>query len=61
MPKFSLDDYLAHTCAKVVCLAVAIDLSIDHKISGVRGIYNIAKYKAERRQLAKWYRRELDK
>lgn len=39
----------------------AIELSIDHKIRGVRGVYNVAKYETERRQLAKWYGRELDR
>lgn len=39
----------------------AIELSIDHKIQGVRGVYNVAKYETERRQLAKWYGSELDR
>lgn len=39
----------------------AVEISIDHKIAGVRGIYNVAKYEAERRQLARWYGLELDK
>lgn len=39
----------------------AIELSIDHKISGVRGVYNLASYDDERRQLMFWYANEIDK
>lgn len=39
----------------------AIELSIDHKINGVRGVYNLAKYEQERKQLAKWYGNEIDR
>ncbi len=39
----------------------AIELSIDHRIRGVRGVYNVAQYEQERRHLAKWYGSELDR
>lgn len=39
----------------------AIELSIDHRIKGVRGVYNLAGYDDERRQLMTWYASELNK
>ncbi|WP_394260807.1 tyrosine-type recombinase/integrase [Moraxella boevrei] len=39
----------------------AIELSLSHKIGGVRGVYNHAKMSDERRKLMAWYADEIDK
>lgn len=39
----------------------AIELSLAHKIYGVRGVYNRAKYLDERRRLMRWYAAEVEK
>ncbi len=39
----------------------SIELSLAHKITGVRGVYNHAKYLDERAKLMQWYADEVDK
>lgn len=39
----------------------AIELSLAHRISGVRGVYNHAHMLEERTELMQWYANELDK
>jgi integrase len=35
--------------------ADAIELALGHKIGGIRGIYNVAKYSAERKKMLQWW------
>lgn len=39
----------------------AIELSLAHKIMGVRGVYNLATMSDERKKLMAWYANEVDK
>jgi len=37
-----------------------IEVSLGHKIGGIRGIYNVADYAAERRKMLQWWSDFID-
>jgi integrase len=63
VPPFTIHD-LRRTASTILhnnnFLADAVEVSLGHKIPGMRGVYNLAEYAAQRRPMLQWWSDYID-